>query len=81
MRFAQPTSRETVVPMAAILQQGARPAVWVIGNDGTVTQRPVEVGHYTDQGAVVTDGLQPGETIVAAGAFKLSAGEKVRVAQ
>lgn len=81
VRFAQPTPRETIVPLAAILQQGERPAVWVIGNDGTVSQRPIEVGRYADQGAVVTDGLQPGETIVAAGAFKLSTGEKVQVAQ
>jgi len=55
--------------------------VWVIGADGKVSQRPIGIARYADQGAVVTSGLQAGETIVAAGAFKLAAGEKVRVAQ
>lgn len=81
VRFAQPGAREIVVPLAAILQQGERAAVWVIGADGTVSQRPIGIARYADQGAVVADGLKAGETIVAAGAFKLAAGEKVRIAQ
>ena len=78
--FTQAAPREIVIPLAAILQQGERPAVWVIGNDGTLSQRPITVARYGDAGAVVVSGLEPGETIVAAGAFKLAAGEKVRVA-
>jgi multidrug efflux system membrane fusion protein len=81
VRFAQPGASEIVVPLAAILQQGERAAVWVIGADGTVSQRPIGIARYADQGAVVVAGLQAGETIVAAGAFKLAAGEKVRIAQ
>jgi len=82
VRFAQPAASEIVVPLAAILQQGEHgAAVWVIGADGAVSQRPVEIARYGDQGAVVAAGLQVGETIVAAGAFKLAAGEKVRIAQ
>ncbi len=81
VRFAQTVAGEIFVPLAALLQQGEKPAVWVIGPDDTVSQRPIEVARYADQGAVVTAGLQPGETIVAAGAFKLSAGEKVRIAR
>lgn len=80
VRFDDMVREEHLVPLAAILQQGERPAVWVIGADGTVSLRPIEVGRYTDRGAIVTAGLDAGETIVAAGAFKLSAGEKVRVA-
>lgn len=78
VRFTRAAAEEIVVPLAAILQQGERPAVWVVGADGKVTQRPIDVVRYTDAGAVVKDGLQAGETIVAAGAFKLAAGEKVR---
>ncbi|GAB1391911.1 efflux RND transporter periplasmic adaptor subunit [Rhodocyclaceae bacterium] len=80
VRFAQETAAEIVVPLAALLQQGDKPAVWIIGDDGTVRQQPIEIARYADHGAVVKSGLQAGETIVAAGAFKLSAGEKVRVA-
>lgn len=70
-----------VVPLAAILQQGDSAAVWVIGADSTVQQRLIEIERYADSGAVVKAGLAGGETIVAAGAFKLTSGEKVRIAQ
>jgi RND family efflux transporter MFP subunit len=79
VHFAQPGGSEMLVPLAAILQQGERPAVWVIGADSTVTQRAVDIARYTDLGAVITAGLQSGETIVAAGAFKLAPGEKIKV--
>jgi RND family efflux transporter MFP subunit len=80
VRFNAAAATELVVPAAAILQQGDKPAVWLVGADGTVSQRAIEIARYGDAGAVVSSGLQEGETIVAAGAFKLAAGEKVRVA-
>jgi RND family efflux transporter MFP subunit len=79
--FAADSSTSIVVPLAAILQQGDQAAVWVIGVDHTVTQRVVDVERYSDAGAVLKGGLQAGETIVAAGAFKLVAGEAVRIAE
>ncbi|MDP1652257.1 MAG: efflux RND transporter periplasmic adaptor subunit [Rhodocyclaceae bacterium] len=79
--FARQATEQIVVPLAAILQQGERAAVWVIGQDSTVSQRVVEVERYSDAGAVLKSGLSAGEQIVAAGAFKLVAGEKVRIAE
>lgn len=70
-----------VVPQSAIFQQGGQPAVWVIGNDGAVGLRPVRVDRYADDGAVIGAGLEAGETIVAAGASRLTPGEKVRIAE
>ncbi len=81
VRFAREGAAELIVPLAAILQQGDKPAVWVIAADGLVRQQPIDVARYGDAGAVVAAGLSGGETIVAAGAFKLSNGERVRVAQ
>ena len=80
VRFAAAGDGRLVVPLAAILQQGEQATVWVIGADQSVSQRPVEIERYGDAGAVVKSGLKAGEQIVAAGAFKLSAGEKVRLA-
>lgn len=80
VRFEGASAAEMTVPLSAILQQGEQPAVWVIGADGTVSQRRIVVARYADAGAVVASGLAPGETIVAAGAYLLSAGEKVRIA-
>lgn len=78
VRFAAAREERIVVPLAALLQQGERMAVWVVGADDTVALRPVTVERFSDEGAVLEDGLAPGEEIVAAGAFRLSAGEKVR---
>jgi RND family efflux transporter MFP subunit len=83
VRFAQAgdeKAEKIVVPLAAILQQGDKAAVWIIGADGTVSQRAIEIERYSDAGAVLKSGLSAGEQIVAAGAFKLAAGEKVRIA-
>jgi RND family efflux transporter MFP subunit len=79
--FTGTGDEKIVVPLAAILQQGNTAAVWVIGKDNTVTQRPIQIERYSDAGAVIISGLQAGEVIVAAGAFKLTAGEKVRLAE
>lgn len=81
VNFARQATGQIVVPLAAILQQGDKAAVWVIGADNTVSPRVVEIERYSDGGAVLKSGLQPGEHIVAAGAFKLVAGEKVRIAE
>lgn len=69
-----------VVPLAAIYQHNGKPAVWVVGQDNTVALRDVVVASFADDGARVSAGLNDGETIVAAGAFKLSPGEIVRIA-
>jgi len=79
--FADAGADRIVVPLAALIQKGDAASVWVIGKDGTVAQRPVEVERFGDGGAVLRGGLNPGELIVAAGAFKLTAGEKVRLAE
>lgn len=69
------------LPLAAVFQQGARMAVWIVGADDTVSLRPVTVAELADDGAWVTAGLNAGERIVAAGVHKLTAGEKVRLAE
>lgn len=79
--FEQSEAPPTVVPLSAIIQQGDRPAVWVVAADDTVSLRPITIARYSDAGAVVSEGLTAGETIVAAGAFRLVAGEKVRRAE
>ena len=80
VRFAVTDEPRYFVPLAAILQQGQKATVWVINADQTVSPRPIEIERFGDAGAIVKSGLQAGEHIVAAGAFKLTAGEKVRVA-
>lgn len=78
VRFATAAEPHLIVPLAAILQKGNRPAVWRLAPDQTVHLTEIEIARYTDQGAVVAKGLSPTDTIVAAGAFLLSEGETVR---
>lgn len=70
-----------LIPLSAIFQQGEQAAVWKVGADGTVNLQKITVSAYTDAGAVVSEGLAGGETIVAAGVNLLTTGEKVRIAQ
>jgi len=67
------------IPLAAVFQKDGRPAVWVIGDDQAVRLRAIEVERFDNDYALLKGGLADGETIVAAGAYKLSAGDKVRV--
>ena len=66
------------VPLTAVFQQGGKPALWVVGNDETVTLRPIEVSAFGEAKALVISGIDVGERIVIAGVHKLSAGEKIK---
>lgn len=67
------------VPLAALHRDAAgNPAVWVIGADGTVLLRPVELGAPDQDRATVVSGLEPGEWVVTAGVHDLKPGQRVR---
>lgn len=69
------------LPISAIHQAGDKPAVWIVGADDTVSLHPVEVAGFDGRGARVTAGLTAGQVVVAAGVNRLTAGEKVRLAE
>jgi RND family efflux transporter MFP subunit len=70
------------VPMGAITDRGKGPGVWVVNEkSSTVSFRPVKLLRLGDENAVLSDGVQRGEQIVALGAHLLSDGEQVRVAE
>jgi RND family efflux transporter MFP subunit len=70
-----------IVPLTAIFQLGDKSAVWVVAADRSLSLRSVQVAAWRDDGAVIANGLAAGERIVAAGVHKLSAGEKIRIAE
>ncbi|MBK8017827.1 MAG: efflux RND transporter periplasmic adaptor subunit [Betaproteobacteria bacterium] len=68
------------IPSTALFQKGNDTAVWVVdAATSTVNLRPVKVGAFADDHVVVTQGLNPGDTIVRAGVQKLFANEKIRI--
>jgi cobalt-zinc-cadmium efflux system membrane fusion protein len=60
-----------VVPLTALLTEGEGDQVFVKLGDGHYRQREVTVGLRLKDRAVITGGLQAGETIVAEGALLL----------
>jgi RND family efflux transporter MFP subunit len=66
------------VPLAAVLNRGTGPIVYLVDQGGSLIQRAVTVASFTENAALITSGLNPGERIVTLGVQKLEAGLKVR---
>lgn len=66
-----------VLPLSAIFQNGDTPEVWVVGDDKTLTAKPVKVESLGDDTVRVT-GLNGSDLVVVAGVHKLHAGQTVR---
>jgi RND family efflux transporter MFP subunit len=66
------------LPPTALLQSGDGPQVWVVGDDGKVHRRPVELLEFDADSVVISRGLAPGEKVVTAGINSLAEGESVK---
>jgi RND family efflux transporter MFP subunit len=69
------------IPGSALLQKDGRPAVWLVGKDGTVQLKPITVQRYEGDSVVVGDGLARGDVVVTAGVQKLLPGQKVSLTE
>jgi multidrug efflux pump subunit AcrA (membrane-fusion protein) len=68
--------------MGAITDRGKGPGVWLLNEkSSTVSFRPVKVLHLSEEDVTVSEGVRPGDQIVALGAHLLSDGQQVRVAE
>jgi RND family efflux transporter MFP subunit len=65
------------VPMQALSRREDKNAVFVVGADGTLEQRTVQVGIQTASDAEIVSGLSEGEQVVISDRSGLKAGEKV----
>ena len=74
----QTLSHATTVPAAAVNQGPNGSFAYVVGVDQTVSMRPIKVGSTQGATAVITSGLQPGETVVTDGQMSLGSGSTVR---
>ena len=70
-----------VVPATAVTtgQQGSY--VYVMNEDSTAAPRPVTIARTQGDVSIVSQGLEPGETVVTDGQFRLSPGARVVVRQ
>src|SRR5438309_6091685 len=78
---AQTIPDALVVPAAALLTgQDGTTSVMVVGTDNRAHQRPVSVGIRQGDQAQITEGLQPGDRVIASGAYGLPDNTQVTVA-
>ena len=63
-----------LVPQRAVLEQQGQYLIAVVGADNKVDIHPVKVGERIGTDWIVTEGLKPGERVVAEGLQKLRAG-------
>jgi RND family efflux transporter MFP subunit len=73
--------RETSVarlPLAAVLNRGTGPTVYVVDDSGSLALRPVTVAAFTGDSALVTGGVNNGDRVVTLGVQTLEAGVRVR---
>jgi multidrug efflux system membrane fusion protein len=77
-RLLVSTRRDALVVPATAVQRGPEGSfAWVIGPDQTVAARPIEVERIQADSAILSRGLEPGETVVIEGQGQLRAGAKV----
>jgi RND family efflux transporter MFP subunit len=67
------------LPLAAIINRGSGPSVYLVDGHSALELRPVTVSSFTDDAAIVTSGISNGDEVVTLGVQKLNPGVKVRV--
>jgi multidrug efflux system membrane fusion protein len=78
VRLLVDTVRNAIVVPGAAMQQGASGSyVYVVADNSTVKMRTVKTGPSSGDLISVTDGLQPGESVVVDGADQLRDGARV----
>lgn len=73
-----PAHQALLVPDAAVVTDQARKVVYVVGRDGTVTAKPVQVGALANGLRVIRSGLQASERVVIQGTQFAQPGSKVK---
>jgi len=77
--LTRPTeARVAKLPLAAILNRGTGPSVYLVDDNGMLVRRQVTVSSVSEEAALVTSGLHEGDKVVTLGVHKLNPGDKVR---
>lgn len=71
-------ARVARLPLAAILNEGKGPEVYVVNASGELTRKSVQVTAYEAKDALVSAGLAEGDAVVVLGIHKLKPGLKVK---
>ena len=72
---------ELVIPEQALIQNAAESYVYVVDENMNAQRRNIQFSRRWHDNIVVDSGLEPGESVVTAGAFKLRPNAKVEIAR
>ena len=78
VKLSHASAQVARLPLSAILNRGTGPAVYLVDGAGALELRPVTVATFTENAALVSAGIQDGDSVVTLGVQKLVAGEQVR---
>ena len=70
-----------LVPQRAVLEGPQGKFVYLVNEKNQAESRPVQVGEWSGDAWIITDGLKGGERIIIDGLMKLGPGAPVKVAQ
>jgi len=73
------TERVARLPLSALFNEGGKPSLYVVDDNGAVTLKPVEVKSYLSNDVVIAGGVEEGAKIVALGVQKLDPSLRVRI--
>ena len=77
LRFDQKVNIPAI-PVQALNHEGEKTSVFVVGANGTIEERQVQVGIQTSSDAEILSGLSEGDQVVVSDRAGLKPGEKVR---
>jgi len=69
------------VPQRAVLEGPNTKIVMTVNAQSVVEPRPVQVGDWSGEDWVITDGLKPGDRVIVDGVVKARPGSPVKISQ
>lgn len=70
-----------VIPQRAVLEGPNAKMVLTVNAQGVVEPRPVQVGDWSGEDWLITDGLKPGDRVIVDGMVKARPGASVKIAE
>jgi hypothetical protein len=82
VKLSHPSAAQVAkLPLSAILNRGTGPCVYRVDGTGALELRRVTVTAFTENVALVSAGIQEGDSVVTLGVQKLVAGTQVRAVE
>ncbi len=76
------TAKLAQLPLSAVMNDAKGAMVWVVDASGEhVSRRPVVIGSFTQDAAIIAAGLHPGERVVTLGVHMLDEAAKVKIVE